>query len=112
MLVKLVVMDTHSTILVLMIIRNPTTTTFASTMLPLDPRRKLLDVPRGYIIVVGIFAIPYSFTKIHWIILNKKNYNMDVHVWIFEATIKTNGETLDEEITNLFNFTFKGNASY
>jgi hypothetical protein len=37
---------------------------------------------------------------------------MDVHVWIFEATIKTNGETLDEEITNLFNFTFKGNASY
>ncbi len=59
MLVKLVVMDTHSTILVLMIIRNPITTTFASTTLPLDPRRKPLDVPRGYIIVVGIFAIPY-----------------------------------------------------
>ncbi len=55
MLVKLVVMDTHGTILV----RNPTTTTFAFTTLPLDPRRKPLDVPRGYIIVVGIFAIPY-----------------------------------------------------
>jgi hypothetical protein len=42
----------------------------------------------------------------------KKNYNPDVHIRIFEAVIKANGETLDEEIKNLFNFTFKDNASY
>jgi len=46
MLVKLVVMDTHATILVVMIIRNPTTT-FASTTLPLDLKKKPFEVPRG-----------------------------------------------------------------
>lgn len=40
----------------------------------------------------------------------KKDYNLDVHVWLFKATIETNGETVDEEITNLSNFTLKDNA--
>jgi hypothetical protein len=42
----------------------------------------------------------------------KKNYDPNAHVQIFKATIKVNGETMDEEITNLFNFTLKANASY
>jgi hypothetical protein len=40
----------------------------------------------------------------------KKNNNLDVDVWVFKATIKVNGETIDEEITNLFNFMLKDNA--
>jgi hypothetical protein len=59
MLIKLVVVDTHGTILVVMTTRNPTTRMFASTMLPLDPQRKPLDIQRGSTIVVGAFAIPY-----------------------------------------------------
>ncbi len=35
---------------------------------------------------------------------------MDVHVWIFKVVIKANGEIIDEEITNLFNFTLRNNA--
>jgi hypothetical protein len=36
---------------------------------------------------------------------------MDAHVWVFKATIKVNGEMMDEEIANLFNYTLKNNAS-
>jgi hypothetical protein len=35
---------------------------------------------------------------------------MDAHVQIFKAAIKVNYETVDEEITNMFNFTLKDNA--
>jgi hypothetical protein len=59
MLVKLVVVDTHGTMLVVMTIKNPTTTMFTSTTLPLDPKRKPLEIPKGSTIVVGIFVIPY-----------------------------------------------------
>jgi hypothetical protein len=41
----------------------------------------------------------------------KKNFDLDVHVWIFKATIKANGEMVDEEIANLFNFTLRDNTS-
>ncbi len=41
-----------------------------------------------------------------------KKLDLDVHVWIFEVDIKANNETIDEKITNLFNFTLKDNASY
>jgi len=40
----------------------------------------------------------------------KKDSNMDAHVQIFKAAIKVNYETVDEEITNMFNFTLKDNA--
>ncbi len=40
-----------------------------------------------------------------------KNSNQDAHLRIFKAVIKANGETIDEEITNMFNFTLKDNAS-
>jgi hypothetical protein len=32
-------------------------------------------------------------------------------MFIFEIAIKVNGETFNEKITNLLNFTFKDNAS-
>ncbi len=41
----------------------------------------------------------------------KKNSNPDVHVQVFKAVIKVNGETIDEKRTNLFNFTLRNNAS-
>jgi hypothetical protein len=31
---------------------------------------------------------------------------------VFKVAIKANGETIDEEITNLFNFMLENNASY
>jgi hypothetical protein len=40
----------------------------------------------------------------------KKNNNLDAHVWVFKAAIKVNGETIDEKITNLFNFMLKDNG--
>jgi hypothetical protein len=36
---------------------------------------------------------------------------MDVHVKIFKATIKANGEMISEEITNMFNFKLKDSVS-
>jgi hypothetical protein len=40
----------------------------------------------------------------------KKNFDPDVHVRVFKVIIKTNGEMIDVEITNLFNFTMRDNA--
>jgi hypothetical protein len=49
---------------------------------------------------------PFDYLKL------KNDYNPNVHVWVFKATIKANGEIIDEKITNLFNFTLKDmNAS-
>jgi hypothetical protein len=42
---------------------------------------------------------------------HKKTFNPDAHVRIFKAAIKANGETIDEEMANMFNFTLKDNAS-
>jgi len=36
-----------------------------------------------------------------------KDYDPDAHVKVFKATIKSNGETEDAEIVNLFSFAFK-----
>ncbi len=40
----------------------------------------------------------------------KKDYDPNVHVQVFKATIKVDDETIDEEITNLFNFTLRDNT--
>jgi len=42
----------------------------------------------------------------------KKNPYLDVCVQVIKTTIKVNNETIDEEITNQFNFTLRDNASY
>jgi hypothetical protein len=41
----------------------------------------------------------------------KKDFDLGVHVQVFKVTIRVNGETVDEEITNMLNFTLKDNAS-
>jgi hypothetical protein len=40
----------------------------------------------------------------------KKDYDLDGHVRVFKVFIKVNGEMVDEEIANLFNFTLRDNA--
>lgn len=41
----------------------------------------------------------------------KKNFDLNVHVWVIKVVIKVNnGETVDDKITNLFNFTLRNNA--
>jgi len=35
---------------------------------------------------------------------------MNVHVWLFIVVIKLNGEIINEEIMNKFNFTFRDNV--
>jgi hypothetical protein len=39
-----------------------------------------------------------------------KNFGLDAHVRVFKVVIKTNNETVDEKIINLFNFTLKDNT--
>jgi hypothetical protein len=41
----------------------------------------------------------------------KKDSDMDVHVKVFKVTIEINSEMINEEITNMFNFKLKDNAS-
>jgi len=44
------------------------------------------------------FRRPLNYPKYN------KDSNLDAHVQVFKATIKSNGENIDEEIANLFNF--------
>jgi hypothetical protein len=41
----------------------------------------------------------------------KKNVNLDVHVRVFNVTIKTNGETYEEYIINAFSYALRKMAS-
>jgi hypothetical protein len=41
----------------------------------------------------------------------KKDSYLDAHVQVFKAIIKANNETINEEISNLFNFMFRDHAS-
>lgn len=41
----------------------------------------------------------------------KQNFDLDVHVQVFKIVIKVHGEMIDEEITNMFNFTSRNNTS-
>ncbi len=41
----------------------------------------------------------------------KKGANLNVHVKVFQATIKMNGETFDKCVTNAFNYTMKETTS-
>jgi hypothetical protein len=36
-----------------------------------------------------------------------KDSNPDVHIKVFKKAIKTNGETMEVDIINMFSFTFK-----
>jgi hypothetical protein len=36
-----------------------------------------------------------------------KDFDLDVHVKVFEATIRANGETKDAKIVNMLSFTFR-----
>jgi hypothetical protein len=40
-----------------------------------------------------------------------KDYDPNVHVRVFKAIIKANNETIDEETTNMFNFTLRNITS-
>jgi hypothetical protein len=40
-----------------------------------------------------------------------KNIDLDVHIKVFEEAIKTNGETVEANIINLFGFTLKDTIS-
>jgi hypothetical protein len=42
----------------------------------------------------------------------KKNVDPDVHVRVFNVTVRTNGETYEEYIINAFSYTLKKMASY
>jgi hypothetical protein len=84
-----------------------------TTLVPPYPRRDPLEPLRRAKITFVQLVISYFRPcrrplKYHEY---KKDSNMDVHVKVFKATIKTNGETINEEITNMFNFKLKDNAS-
>ncbi len=114
MLVRLVVMETHGTAPTRMITKGPTIMMFVSTMLPLDPRGQPLLFQGGFARVARISILPttqlyrrpFNYPKY------KKDFNPDACVRVFKASIKANGDLMvNEEITNLSNFTLKNNAS-
>jgi hypothetical protein len=71
-----------------------------------------LEPPKSVVITFVQPIIPYSKTSRRPLnyLEYKKGFDLDAHVQVFETTIKANGETVNEEITNLFNFTLKDNA--
>jgi hypothetical protein len=40
-----------------------------------------------------------------------KDFNLDVHVKVFKAAFKANGEIEDAKIVNMFSFTFRDTIS-
>jgi hypothetical protein len=79
---------------------------------PPNPRKDPPEPPRSVITTAVQPIVPYSkpcrrqlnYPKY------KKDFDLDVHVQVFKATIKVDDETIDEEITNLFNFTLRDNT--
>jgi hypothetical protein len=87
---------------------------FVSTMLPLDPRGEPLVFQGGFarvarisiLLITQLYRRPFNYPKY------KKDFNSDARVRVLKTTIKVNGDLMvNEEITNLLNFTLKDNAS-
>jgi hypothetical protein len=74
-----------------------------------NPGKDPLEPPWGAITIVMQLIIPYSkpFRRPLNYPKYNKDSNLDAHVQVFKATIKSNGENIDEEIANLFNFHWK-----
>jgi hypothetical protein len=99
------VVDTHGKIPVMMTIGSPTTTMFASIDVPPNLKGKPLNLLGGFTRIIRKFVL--SFFWPYRRPLNyfeyKKDFDSHVHLRIFKAALKANGEIIDEEITNLFN---------
>ncbi len=88
---------------------NVVTTKFVPLDLEGDPPKP----PRGAIITfvqhVVLYSRPFKRPLNHP--KYKKNIDSNAHVQVFKVATKANGEMIDEEIANLFNFMLRDNTS-
>ncbi len=91
-------------------------TTFQSVVIiksiPIDPSGDLLEPLGGATTTFVQHVIPYyrPFRKPLNYPKYKTNFDPNVHVQVFKATIKVSDEMVDEEIVNMFNFTLRDNT--
>ncbi len=89
------------------------------TSKPLDQRGGNLDPPRPPryfgLLMVHLIKPPLPPNRPHCLPHNYleyvKNFDLDAHVRVFKAAIRTNSEINDVEIVNLFIFTFRNTMS-
>ncbi len=93
--------------------RDTLTHDIITTTIPPNLGGDFLEPPKNVAITFVQPIIPYSKPSRRPLnyLEYKKGFDLDAHVRVFETTIKANGETINEEIKNLFNFTLKENAS-
>ncbi len=111
---KYVVVEPHEDVPIQLTIGISSHAIVITTLIPPYPRGNPHEPLRGVTITFVQLEISYfrPYMKPLKYHEYKKDSNMDVHIKIFKVTIKTNGETINEEITNMFNFKLKDNASY
>jgi hypothetical protein len=93
--------------------RTPFHIIITTKFVPPNPRKDPPEPPGSAIITVVQPIVPYSKPcrrQLNYL-KYKRDFDLDVHVQVFKATIKVDDETIDEEITNLFNFTSRDNTS-
>ncbi len=80
--------------------------------IPLDLGCDPPKPPRGATIAYVQHVVPYyrpSKRPLNYL-KYKKDFDSNVCVQVFKAVMKVNGETMNEEITNLFTFMLRDNA--
>jgi hypothetical protein len=102
-----VVVDTHGTIPIVMTTWSSTIAMFVSTMLPPDPIGEPSNPLKGSARVVGRYIVTCTqpFKRPLYYFEYKNFFNPSVHVKVFKIATKPSGEMVNDEITNLFNFT-------
>ncbi len=93
--------------------KTPFHSVVITKFVPLDLEGDPPEPPRGATIAFVQHVVPYyrPFRRPLNHPKYKKNFDSNVHVRVFKVAIKANGETIDEEIANLFNFMLRDNAS-
>lgn len=109
---KYVVVDLDAKMLMNFLLKTPFHGVVTIKSIPPNLGKDPLEPWRGATIASVQPIIPYSrpFRKPLNYPEYKKNFKLNVHVQVFKADIKANNETIDEKITNLFNFTLKDDA--
>ncbi len=99
-------------VLVKLILKTPFHMRVTTKSIPLDLGCDPPEPPRGVTVAYVQHVVPYyrpSRRPLNYL-KYKKDFDLDVCVRVFKVAIKVNGETINEQITNLFNFMLKDNA--
>ncbi len=109
---KIIVVEFDVEVLVKLILKTPFHMRVTTKSIPLDLGCDPPEPPRGVTVAYVQHVVPYyrpSRRPLNYL-KYKKDFDLDVCVRVFKVAIKVNGETINEQITNLFNFMLKDNA--